>query len=228
LSLAAIGLIAVTYVKVPETNLARTSSLSFGTMIRDFGKLIREPDFLGFTLCSSLSMGAFFSYIGGVPYVSAFVMGMTPIEYGLWFASMAFGYSAGSFLSCRYAERLGVARMILLGTALAVVGVGLAILFALLGIKSPPALFLPMSLMGVANGLSLPSAISGAISVRPEIAGAASGLSGTAQISTGAILSTISGAVLVGATTALPMLWLIFAASAGSFLVALQIFLRGR
>ena len=44
------------------------------------------------------------------------------------------------------------------------------------------------------NGLVLPSAIAGAISIRPDIVGAASGFVGSMQVGSGAAISAISGA----------------------------------
>lgn len=226
LTCAGIGCLAVTWFSVPETNRHKTSRISLGTMIRDFGILARIPDFLLFTICSSLAMGAFFSYLGGVPYVSEHALGITAIEYGIWFGMMAFGYAVGSFLSGRFAERQGVARLIVAGTTLAISTVGLALILGLLGFMTPAALFVPMSLMGIANGLMMPTAITGAISVRPEIAGAAAGLSGACQIGTGALLSAFTGAVVAGSTTAVPLLTVIFTIVALAFLTALAILRR--
>jgi DHA1 family bicyclomycin/chloramphenicol resistance-like MFS transporter len=101
------------------------------------------------------------------------------------------------------------------------------LLFAL-GLAGPAALFLPMTLTGLANGLSLPSAISGAVSVRPEIAGAASGLSGAAQIGMGAVLSALAGAVLAGSRSAMPMFALMAAAGLLALIVGLAIYGRHR
>jgi DHA1 family bicyclomycin/chloramphenicol resistance-like MFS transporter len=53
-----------------------------------------------------------------------------------------------------------------------------------------------MLFIGVANGLVLPSGIAGAVSVRPDLAGAASGLSGSFQIGFGALVAPIVGAAL--------------------------------
>ena len=93
----------------------------------------------------------------------------------------------------------------------------------LAGFTGPEPLFLPMAITGFANGLSLPSAVSGAVSVRPEIAGAASGLSGAAQIGMGAVLSAIAGAALAGGTSAMPMFALMIGASALALLSAIGI-----
>jgi MFS transporter, DHA1 family, multidrug resistance protein len=45
--------------------------------------------------------------------------------------------------------------------------------------------------MGLGNGMTLPSANAGVVSVRPHLAGSASGLGGALQIGGGAGLATI-------------------------------------
>jgi DHA1 family bicyclomycin/chloramphenicol resistance-like MFS transporter len=118
--------------------------------------------------------------------------------------------------------------MILAGSLFTVVSAGLPILLFGLGLDTPAALFLPMMLTGVANGVALPGAISGAISVRPEIAGAASGLSGAAQIGAGALLAAIGGAVTAGADSPFPVFAVMLAAGVASALVAWPIYRRHR
>jgi DHA1 family bicyclomycin/chloramphenicol resistance-like MFS transporter len=220
--------VAVTWRYIPETNLRPTAQLSFGSLFRNFALLLRSSDFLLFSACSSLSSGVFFAFLGGAPYVSERLLDLSPSTYGLWFACVAIGYALGNFLAGRFTERFGVARMILAGSALAVVATLLPPLLFSLDFAGPASLFLPMMLTGLANGLSLPSAISGAVSVRPEIAGAASGLSGAAQIGFGAVLSAAAGAVLAGSRSAMPMFALMAATALLALLVAVAIYPRHR
>ncbi|HWT29944.1 MAG TPA: multidrug effflux MFS transporter, partial [Propylenella sp.] len=215
--------LAVTWRYIPETNVRPTQKLSFGTMFSDFGRLLRSFDFLLFTASSSLTTGVFFAFLGGAPYVAERILGLSPSIYGLWFGIIAVGYAAGNFLAGRYTERFGVARMIVAGSTLAVFAASLPAMLFLLGFAGPAALFFPMALTGIANGLTLPSAISGAVSVRPDIAGAASGLSGAAQIGTGAVLSAIAGMLLAGGTTPMPMFFLMIAAAGLAVLAAVAI-----
>lgn len=214
--------LVVTWTHVPETNFHRTSHLSFGSMFRDFRVLVGDLDFLLFTAASSLSTGVFFAFLGGAPYVSERMLHLSPGVYGLWFAVAPIGYAVGNFISGRFTERFGVARMVLGGSLVGLVAAALPGLLFLSGLASPASLFMPMMLLGLANGLTLPSAISGAISVRPEIAGAASGLSGSAQIGTGAVLSAITGAALSTGSTS-PMFVLMAATGAAAVVVALGI-----
>jgi len=223
-----LGCLAVTWRYVPETNWHRTSSLSFGTMFVDFGKLLRSSEFLLFTASSSLATGVFFAFLGGAPFVSERMLHLSPGVYGIWFAVAPVGYAAGNFIAGRFTEHLGVARMILAGSFLAFIAASLPGLFFVLGQLGAATLFLPMMLIGLANGIALPSAISGAISVHPEIAGAASGLSGAAQIGTGAVLSAIAGAALGSGASPVPMFALMAAAALLGVVVAVWIYVRNR
>ena len=57
----------------------------------------------------------------------------------------------------------------------------------------------------------VPNAIAGAVSVRPQAAGSAAGLTGFAQMAAGAAATQAVTLVLAGAATALPMAWMMFA-----------------
>jgi DHA1 family bicyclomycin/chloramphenicol resistance-like MFS transporter len=228
--MAALGLgcLAVTVLFVPETNLRPSTRISFGTLFSDFARLLRNLDFLLFSGLSGLTSGVFFSFLGGAPYVSERILGLSPAVCGLWFCVVPLGYIGGNFLSGRFTERIGIARMILAGSVLALIAITLPPAFSLAGQFGPAALFLPMMLLGVANGVALPSAISGAISVRPEIAGAAAGLSGAVQVGTGALLSALTGAALADAASAAPMFVVMAIAAILAFAISLGLYRRHR
>lgn len=226
--LLGIACLAVAWVFVPETNHQRTAKLSFVSMFRDFGQLARNPDFLLFTASCSLTTGVFFAFLGGAPYVSEHFLGLSPGVYGIWFGAAPLGYVCGNYLAGRFTEYFGVARMILAGSLLALAATFIPPLLFHFGFAGAPELFLPMVLVGLANGIALPSAISGAVSVRPEIAGAAAGLSGAAQIGTGAVFSAAVGAVLTGVGSPTPMFRLMVIAAVLAVLVAVAIYPRNR
>ena len=70
------------------------------------------------------------------------------------------------------------------------------------------SLFLPHVVVGFGNGLLLPTAIAGAVSIRPHVAGTASGLTGFIKWEFCAGAAQLSGHVIAGASSALPMLLL--------------------
>ena len=82
------------------------------------------------------------------------------------------------------------------GRIVAVLGVGAGLIVMMFGYLHPVVLFGSVVFIGVGNGLTLPASNSGAMSVKPELAGSASGLSGAAVVAAGAILTFGTGAVL--------------------------------
>jgi len=207
---------------VNETNRDPTPSIGVAALAADFGRLLRSLPFLAFTLASALASGAYFSFLGGAPYVSEAILGLSPIEYGVWFVLLALGYSAGNFASARLVGRLVIALFILAGAVLTLAAsASSAALFAA-GLVTPAALFVPMLVVGFANGLTIPNAIAGAVSVDPEIAGAASGLSGAIQLALGAALAALAGALL-GGGTATPLFAIMIVSSLGALAAALLI-----
>jgi len=108
---------------------------------------------------------------------------------------LALSWSSGTFTTARLAARLGVAKLLRLGTSLVLAGGALA---PLLWAVAPPNLllfFLPMMDMAFGNGIAQPNAIAAAVSVRPALAGTASGLLGALQMGFGALMSVAAGAM---------------------------------
>src|SRR5262249_56286269 len=89
----------------------------------------------------------------------------------------------------------------------------------------PAIVFVPQLVIGFGNGVMLPNAIAGAVSIRPQAAGTASGLLGCVQMTIGAAFVQLGGFVLADARTVLPMA-LLLAAIVVAFALALFILVR--
>ena len=72
-------------------------------------------------------------------------------------------------------------------------------------------IFLPQIIIGFGNGLLLPTSVAGAVSIRPQVAGTASGLTGFVQMAIGAAAAQLGGLAVAHATGAIPMLLLMLA-----------------
>ncbi|MGL6210977.1 MAG: Bcr/CflA family drug resistance efflux transporter, partial [Paracoccaceae bacterium] len=82
--------------------------------------------------------------------------------------------------------------------------------------------------LGLGNGIMLPSANAGMLSVRPHLAGSASGLGGAFLIGGGAALSAIASAVLGPGSGPMPLILLMLAVSVASIGCALWVIARAR
>lgn len=204
-----------------ETNRNRSSS--FGDQFRAYPELIRSRRFWGYALSAAFTSGSFFAFLGGAPYVAVEYLGLKPSEVGLYFAITAIGYILGNFVSGLFSERVGINRMMLSGNMITALGmVGSIITFGL-GATHPLAFFGYMIFVGIGNGISLPSANAGVVSVRPHLAGSAAGLGGALMIGGGAALSVLSGTMLSVETGPYPLLYIMLISSLAGVAMALYV-----
>ncbi|MEO1139085.1 MAG: multidrug effflux MFS transporter [Pseudomonadota bacterium] len=196
----------LTWADLGET--APLEGRTFRDQFTEYPELFTSPRFWGYASASALSSGAFFAYLGGAPFVGDKVFGMSPSELGLYFGAPAIGYFIGNFLSGKLSLQVGVNRMVFIGTSINAAGIAANLLLFYLGIGTPLSFFGLMTLMGLGNGMTIPNATAGALSVRPRLAGTASGLAGALMIGGGAALSALAGAMIGPETGAFPLLWI--------------------
>lgn len=171
--------------------------------------LLSTPQFYAYVLAGALGSAPFFTFLGGGPYVAVTLMGRSSAEYGLWFAVASLGYMSGNFAASRVSQRFGIDRMILCGVAVELIGVALTFVLVLdLPNAGPAIVFVPQLVISMGNGILLPNAIAGAVSLRPQAAGAAAGVTGFSQMAVGAASTQLVSFALAGATTPMPMVWM--------------------
>ena len=207
---------------------AHKSGKTLLAQFREYPELLTSPRFWGYSLASGLASGSFFAYLGGAPFLGTEVYGLTTAELGVYFSAPAIGYFLGNFVSGRYSTRLGVNRMVFWGCIINGGGVLISLLIALAGADTVFTFFGLMCFVGVGNGMAIPNATAGAISVRPHLAGTASGLSGAIMIGAGAALSAYAGFLLVPGSTAVPLLLIMFATGLAGLLAITLVVLRER
>ncbi|MBF9024639.1 Bcr/CflA family efflux MFS transporter [Rhodobacterales bacterium HKCCD6035] len=178
--------------------------------------LLLSRRFWGYSLSSTLASGAFFAYLGGAPLVGARIFGLEPALLGLFFGAPALGYFFGNFISGRFSVRVGVDRMILWGALITVAGLSTGLGLFFVGYKTALVFFGSMTFVGLGNGMVLPNATSGMMSIRPDLAGTASGLGGSIMLAGGASLSALSGVILSQSDQAYPLIYLMLACAIGA------------
>ncbi len=194
---------------LPETHPPDDAQAA-GLLMKEWRELARHRKLYGYVLCAAAASAPFFTAIGGAPHVVVSLMHRSPAEYGMWFALGSLGYMSGNFTVSRLSERLGVDSLIGAGMAIEIIGAAISTLMVAFAWEwGPVIIFGPQFLISYGNGLVLPTAIAGAVSIRPQAAGSASGLTGFTQMAVGAVSTQTVSFALAGATTAMPMAWMI-------------------
>lgn len=200
----------------------------FAAQVREYPELLLSPRFWGYCLAAAFASGAFFAYLGGAPFVASEIYAMDSATMGIYFGAPALGYFLGNYLSGRYAVRVGVNGMVLWGSIISTGGMIFSLAIFTAGFATAEVFFGFMTVIGLGNGLVLPSANAGMLSVRPQLAGSASGLGGAIMIGGGAGLSALAGALLTPETGAFPLIWIMLLSSAAAILAVLAVIRRER
>ncbi len=219
----AFGAVAFVVVLVDLRETNHHTSESLAGQFQTYPQLVRSPRFWGYSLTAAFTTGAFFAFIGGGPYVATEMLRLTPSQYGFYFGIISVGYMLGNFLSGRFARVIGIHRMMLAGNVVAASGMVLSIALFSAGIAHPLSLFGPVFFLGTGNGLTLPSANAGMVSVKPRLAGSASGLGGALQVGGGAAMSVLAGMLITPTSGPLPLLWVMLVSSAAAAVSTLYV-----
>ncbi len=115
---------------------------------------------------------------------------------GVCFGAPAVGYALGNYISGRYSTTFGINWMIRTGALIGFLGLSLALALTAAGLASPILFFGFCTFVGLGNGMVIPNASAGMLSVRPHLAGTASGLGSAFMIGGGAALSAFAGTAI--------------------------------
>jgi DHA1 family bicyclomycin/chloramphenicol resistance-like MFS transporter len=167
--------------------LATPAPLSPAAIGRSYAVLLRSGAFISFALCTAFTSASWFTFIASAPYLLSETLHRPPSTYGVMILIPMVAYMAGNAAAARFARRAGSNAMIVAGVGLSLAsGLLMAGWCAAAGL-STWALFVPMALSSIGNGLSQPTAMACGLSVYPRVAGTASGLVGFLQMAVSAL-----------------------------------------
>ncbi len=206
-----LAMLVLVYVDLGETHTPKKGN--DGQQFTNYLKLLGQKEIWGYISSATFASGAYFAFLGAAPFIAQEVLGLTPSETGFYFIFLAIGYMFGNFLSGRYSERVGIERMMVLGCLVCTFGAVLTLVMMSNFAPRAEYLFLPMIFVGTGNGMTLPNANAGIVSVNPDLAGSASGLAGFMQIGGGAALAALSGALITTTNEGIPLYYIMFGTS---------------
>lgn len=211
IAVACVGITVLLYMQLPETLNVPIPFEGVGAMIRNYFSLFRSRAFCGYAFCVTFVSVVFFSFISAAPEIMVSVLQRPPTEYGYYFVLIPLGFMVGNYIARHYGRQIAMNKMIGIGASIGVGGIALAIALQLAGYHQPIALFAPVALAVLGNGITLPNAQAAAINEFPQFAGSASGLTGFLQMFFSAMAAQLVAVIFDGSVY--PLLYMMLGAS---------------
>ncbi|MHA1152528.1 MAG: multidrug effflux MFS transporter [Alphaproteobacteria bacterium] len=215
---AALGLC---WIDLAETN--KTPSATLAKQFRTYPELFRSRRYWGYALCMAFSTGSFYVFLAGAPLVAVALLELSPAVLGFYMGTITAGFALGSFLSSRYAKRFPLTTMMISGRITACAGLAVGLVLVLAGFVHEISLFGATAFVGLGNGLTMPSGNAGVLSVRPKLAGSAAGLAGALTVGGGAVLTSVTGAIVTEENGAHALLGMMLFSSLMALVAALYV-----
>ena len=169
---------------VPDANLIRDAQRMRGSPgSYDYSSPI------GYVTCSTLYFCCLFAFIAGSPFVYIEYFGVPPQYYGFLFGVNMLGMIATTFINSRIVVRRGADRLLRIACWIGAAGGLVLLATGMLGIGAVVGIALPLFVVLSLLTVVASNAISGALSVFPNRAGAAAALAGALQFGAGALTS---------------------------------------
>lgn len=197
---AAISLVvlaAVIFV-LPETK-APNREVTIGNTFQNYWRILKDREFLGFTLTGGFAQAGLFAYITGSPFIFINIFGVPSEQFGWVFGANAVGLIGFSQLNGRLLRTRNpddILRKCLIFTAV------FCLLLIAAGVFNLGfwGVAIPLFMFVASLGMVFPNSTAGALSKQGAMAGTASALLGSLQYALAAVSSTLVSSLNNGTT----------------------------
>lgn len=177
---------------LPET--ARTGAgMGAAGLVRNYAWLLRSPAFLGYAVGGGCATTSMYAFVATAPFIFVQQLGRPAYEAGPYLALLVLGVWAGSLIASRLVGRVPLRRLLVTANAVSVAAAFVFLGAVLLGKLTLALTIATMFLFTLGVGTAAPAALTQAISVNAQVIGSASGLYGFAQMTVGALCTTLAG-----------------------------------
>ena len=197
-ALVAALVIVATLFGLKETAPAARASIHPLHIAANFGSLLRDRRFLAPVATTLCTLAGIYAFVSNSAFALVQGAGVTIVQYSALFAVVMVGGIVGAWLSSRLVVRLGIPRLVRIGTVIAAATGAATGMLAWLGVAHWAALIVPMIGYMFATSFILPNVTAAAMSPFPQMAGAASSLLGAITFTLGALISAALGALFDG------------------------------
>lgn len=203
------------------------------TKTRDPGATFRLKSYLapigsrifwGYAVCMVFSMGTLYIFLSGAPLVARSFGIESAIIVGALMGFVPGAFVLGSMFAGRFGKSHAPPILMVSGRILTLCGLSAGIVLFYLGVHHVTAFFLPCAFVGLGNGLTMPAANAGVLSLRSDLSATALGLANATTVAGGAAIVSISGLFMTPTNAPWTAMALMIGTTTISLLAALSIF----
>jgi len=178
--------------RLPETRPANKEPRK---VIKNYRRLLRSPQFIGYTLMFGFGQGVFFAFLPFAPDYFENVLGRSTGFFVVSWIALSLAFMAGSLLGTRLTRRFGMDKAIFWASLWLMIAVSIfAIVYFAAG-DNAYTITASIMLMMIGTGLICPLALAGSISLDAKLAATAAGLSSSLGLMLGGVFTVIGGRV---------------------------------
>lgn len=187
---AAAGLLCFVVTLTLLPRVRRTRNISVLQALSAYGPILRDRQTIGYMAFSGLAFAGVIAFVTNSSFVLVDYFGLTPQLFGYCFAVVMLGASAGAYLNGRLVVRVGISRLLSLGSVL--VGTG-GVTFLIVALMDGGVLAVMVACFIYISGLGfvLTNAMARTLSRYPGRFGAASAVFSVNQFVVGAAAAAL-------------------------------------
>lgn len=162
-------------------------------IVRTYGSLLRDGQFLVLVFVAALAMSALFAYIAGSSFVLQEEFGLNEQQFAIVFSLGAIALIGASQFNVVLLGHFTPVRIVIAALAAALASAVVMVVLALAGLGGILGFLIPLWFVLGAVGFVMPNAPALALTRHGEAAGTAAALLGAAQFGFGAIIAPVVG-----------------------------------
>ncbi|MBJ7450353.1 MAG: multidrug effflux MFS transporter [Parachlamydiales bacterium] len=162
-------------------------------LISNYGKVLGNRNFLGYTAAITFAWCGYFSFICGSSFVFIDLLKVSPSTFGMLYGIVVTGYLIGTFVSARFASRFKIKQSVLIGAIFAFTGSTILLGCAIYTECSIITIMVPMVVFLIGIGIIMPNCQVAATAPFPHLIGSAASLFYFIEMMMGAGAGTLVG-----------------------------------
>lgn len=180
------------FLVLPETkkNIQRRE-IKLNIILKNYIYLLRNREFIGYTLCASVLFGIFVSFNVIAPFLIQNEFKFEPANYAWLNLIICSGYLIGSFINSKLIQYINISKIIPIGFILLITTSVAFLIFSLFFQRGVGEVIIFMFFVMLSIGLIYANCIAGSLMPFSDIAGSASALYGCLVLSGASIAGTI-------------------------------------